>query len=342
MRVLFLNDYPMCKARELNLRGLYPSQHLWGMYEIEKFGIEPIYFPDKTWIGSPAKLKFSVQQLQAWLISGKYDVIYSACQFNTWLLARLRVIGALNIPLVTIVHHPLLSPLQKNGYVRGHDALLFLSDRVRKQTIEEFGSMIKLSATLPWGPDTSFFKGNHVADTSIDVFSAGKTNRDFNTLIQAAKSQDWRVRIYCADRNIANSESIPENVSIYSNESGIVLDYKQLYEISSKAKVIAIPLLEVDALAGLTSVLDAIALGKPIVMTRNKWLDLDPEHEGFGFSVEPNDVDGWIRACNMIIKDDILRDRMSKAAIKVSQRLNMEEFSRKLSEVMYQVVDSSR
>jgi len=91
-------------------------------------------------------------------------------------------------------------------------------------------------------------------------------------------------------------------------------------------------------LAGLTSVVDALALGKPLVMTRNKWLDLDPEAEGFGLTVAPNDVEGWRQAVTMILGDSSLRERMSQAARDVAQRLNMTLFAKGLAGMLHQVV----
>lgn len=339
MRVLFLNDYPMVQARALNEQGLYPSQHLWGMKEITRWGIEPVYFPDSTWAGPPSRWKFSVQQLQAWLQSHPCDLVYSACQFNTWILARMRWLGLLRKPLVTMVHHPLQSVLQNGSYVAGHDALVFLNESVRELTVQRFGAQLKVSRTLPWGPDMDFFPAPLAsAPTRVDVLAAGKTNRDFKTLIEAASGQSWSAEIYCANRNLTGVQQRPPNVTVHSNDSGIVLNYRQLYEASAQAKVIAVPLVEVDALAGLTSVLDALALGKPLVMTRNRWLDLDPEAEGFGLTVAPGDVQGWRQAIQRIVTDENLRVSMSAAALATARKLNMASYAEQLAAVFHEVL----
>lgn len=52
-RLLFLNNYPMGEALRLCRAGEYPAQHLWGMREIERYGFEVDYFPDRTWLGPP-------------------------------------------------------------------------------------------------------------------------------------------------------------------------------------------------------------------------------------------------------------------------------------------------
>jgi len=329
LRVLFLNDYPMNQARRLNEQGLYPSQHLWGAKELPQFGIEPVYFPDETWLGHPAKYRFAVQQIQAWVMASKCDAIYSACQPNTWLLARMRSLGLLRKPLVTMVHHPLQSRLQNDAYVAGHDALVFLNESVRQQTLARYGDKVKLSRTLPWGPDLSFYQPTPGVTPTTDVLAAGKTNRDFVTLIEAARGQPWTLTIYCADHNIPAGLDVPPNVTVHSNAAGNVLNYRQLYEVSERARVIAVPLLEVDTLAGLTSVVDALALAKPLVMTKNKWLDLDPEREGFGHAVPVADVRAWRHAIGACL--DQRATGMSVRAQAFTQKTNMQQFARELA-----------
>lgn len=336
LRVLVLNNYPMVKARQLNEQGLYPSQHLWGIKELPEYGIEPVVFPDETWLGEPAKYRYGVQQLQAWLTANRCDAIYSACQPNTWLLARLRRLGLLRQPLISLVHHPMRSRLENETYVAGHDALAFLNESVRQQTIQRYGSKVPRTHTLPWGPDLGFFTPPNDTSHTVDVIAAGKTNRDFVTLIEAARDQTWTLDIYCATSNIPAGLSIPPNVTIRSNDSGNVLNYRELYERSQQARVIAVPLVEVDALAGLTSVLDALALRKPLVMTRNRWLDLDPEKEGFGYTVPVGDIHAWRQAIGTTLASPL--DRYAGAADKVVRRHNMQRYSKELAGVIREVV----
>lgn len=340
-RVLFLNDYPMGEARRLWEAGSYPAQHLWGMADIGRFGYEPVYFPDRTWAGPPQKLKFSVQQLQAWTLSGHVDLVYSACQFNVWLLARLRRLGLLRRPLATVVHHPLRSPLQNAAYVAGHDLLLFLNRSVEQSVRERFPRELRRAATLGWGPDLDFARHAAPSGPPVGVLAAGKMKRDMRTLIDAARGASWTAALYCARSNLEGAGEIPGNVSVQANESGHILSYRDLYDRAAAARVIAVPLEAVDGLAGLTSVLDALALGKPLVMTRNRWLDLDPEAEGFGFTVEPGDTAGWRRALDKLLTNDDLAQAMGERARALAQRLNATSFARDLAQAFDAVIDGT-
>ena len=55
----------------------------------------------------------------------------------------------------------------------------------------------------------------------------------------------------------------------------------------------AIPLFADNRLYGLNSLADALALGKPVIMTRIPEMGLDIEAEGIGRWVAPGDVAGW-------------------------------------------------
>lgn len=333
----------MQEARRLHAAGSYPSQHLWGTVELADLGWRVLDFPDRTWLGSPQRLRFAAQQLQAAVMARRHgaDVVYSACQFNTWLLARMRCAGLLQVPLVTMVHHPLRGPLQSAAYVRGHDALLFLNRSVEEQTRRRFALHPSLMRTLAWGPDLAFGRDTKPQGEPVDVIAAGKSHRDFATLIRAAAGTNWRAAIYCAHRNLEGCGTVPPNVEVHANESGIVLSYAELYARSKTARIIAVPLTQVDALAGLTSILDALALGLPLVMTRNRWLDFDPEREGVGLSIEPGDVSGWRTAIASILSDPARERAMGQRARELAGRFDMRAFAQQLSSVLHQTVSGA-
>jgi glycosyltransferase involved in cell wall biosynthesis len=79
------------------------------------------------------------------------------------------------------------------------------------------------------------------------------------------------------------------------------------------ASVVAIPM-ATDRLLGLTELADALALGKPVVVTRSEFLDVDVEAIGCGRFVEPGDVEGWAAALSELMGDTDLRRRMGAAA----------------------------
>ncbi|HYP89806.1 MAG TPA: glycosyltransferase [Polyangiaceae bacterium] len=330
-RVLFINDYPMVKCAGLCDDGEYPTQHLWGMRDIGEHGFDVEYFPDRTWLGQPKLLRYGVQQLQVALRASGADLVYSASQHCAWLLARMRTLGLLGKPLVSMVHHPLRGALQNGAFVSGHDKLLFLSSRVEQDVKERFKPRHEATATLRWGPDVRFSSAIEPEGQAVDVLAAGKTNRDFPTFVEACRGEPWSSVIYCARGNVAKVLDPPANVAIHTNDTGHVLSYRELYQRSKRVRIIAVPLSEVDALAGLTSVLDALALGKPLIMTRNRWLDFDPQAAGVGYTLDVGDVEGWRQALRRILNDPELERTMGERARAIAERMNIRTFTAELS-----------
>jgi glycosyltransferase involved in cell wall biosynthesis len=61
---------------------------------------------------------------------------------------------------------------------------------------------------------------------------------------------------------------------------------------------------------GLTVVFESMAMGKPIITTKNEFYSLDVEESGVGLNVDFNDKDGWINAINYMIENPELAASM--------------------------------
>ena len=58
--------------------------------------------------------------------------------------------------------------------------------------------------------------------------------------------------------------------------------YQKMANLIQNVRVIAIPLEEQSTLAGLTSLMDCLGFGKPVIITKNPCIDLDIENLGIG------------------------------------------------------------
>ena len=90
-----------------------------------------------------------------------------------------------------------------------------------------------------------------------------------------------------------------------------------------------------DSLCGLTSVTDAIALGMPLIITKNKYINIDPELNDFGIWVNAYDQDGWQVAAKKILSDNDLFNRMSINARSIAENtFNINLFSASLNRII--------
>jgi glycosyltransferase involved in cell wall biosynthesis len=345
MRVLLLNNYEMDEVLQAWKQGLTPAHHLWGASHFARYGIDVRILPfqrfgilNKYWRLQRALKRNSAemialdQQLRA-LCHHEIDVIYAACQNHTFLLGRLKRLGVLHKPLVAVVHHPISVGDPLATALTAHDLLLCLSRGLRDQILANFPIAPERVVVVDWGPDIVSY-GKYLPYESKPkefplVVAAGKTERDYDTFLHAVHGLPCRVEIYCSADSMPSVPHDPGQVRIKSGPRGTdAIRHRELCGIARGAYALAIPLRPVNRLAGLTGLLDGIALGRPVVMTRNRYIDIDIEKEGIGYWVEPGDVGGWRRALVQLLADTQLSSAMGHRARDLGERkLNLERFS---------------
>jgi len=102
--------------------------------------------------------------------------------------------------------------------------------------------------------------------------------------------------------------------------------------IYKDAYAIAIPLNETDALAGLTSLMDAMAMGRPVIMTRNPYVDIDIDALGIGIWVDTGDISGWKSAISKLLADPMMALEMGERARRLCEKgFNIRQFSKNLA-----------
>lgn len=314
-RVLVLNNYSLERVWQEVRRGDTPDHHLYGVNHLADMGHDI-----RIVSGSASR---AIALLTRWLAATRFpvpfgaldrqwtvmrelheaDVIYAPCGDEVTSLAYLRAVGLLKTPLVSVQHHlpnkGRLAWLREpflHWHVRGMDAMPALSSQVSADINRRCPASQPKSSAIFWGPDASFYPRSD--GPGHGVLSAGRTARDFMTLGLGASRTVALTRMVCLKADLKPEfESFGKNVHIQSPEHGQVFTYPQMMQAHLDARVLAIPLFESKgSLAGLTSLVDAMALGKPVIMTRNPYIDLDIEACGIGKWVDPGDVDGWAQA----------------------------------------------
>lgn len=124
---------------------------------------------------------------------------------------------------------------------------------------------------VPYQVDTAFWTRSRPlpvpsADELPLVLAVGSEHRDYETLVRAARGLPARVFIAAGShwaRRIAGSGSLPENVD-YSGEPLSFADLRSLYEAAS---VVVVPLVDVPNQSGVTTILEALSMGTPVIVT---------------------------------------------------------------------------
>ena len=113
------------------------------------------------------------------------------------------------------------------------------------------------------------------------------------------------------------------------------------YEIArevAKADCVVICCHRTRYTAGLTTVVEALALGLPIICSRNPQIPVDFDRLGCGISVEYGDVEGWQRAVEYIASHPEEARKMGCRGRELAERMfNDERCAKEVAEVIKEI-----
>ena len=156
------------------------------------------------------------------------------------------------------------------------------------------------------------------------VCSVGSEQRDYRTLVEAVRGADVRAEIAVggivfrtgdvdadlspALRPLAAAD-LPSNVEVRQQ-----LDHRDLRDMYARARIVVVPTEDVDFDAGVTVIAEAMAMGKPVIVTRSRGQrDLIREGET-GLHVPPGDSRAMREAIERLLADPATVERMGRAA----------------------------
>lgn len=193
---------------------------------------------------------------------------------------------------------------------------------------------------IHWGPDLAFY--DHLlkelpAEPREGFISTGKENRDLKTMLQAFAQTDENLEVFIAEecgnlnyKQIADSLTLTDNIHIHYTEG--VIPYELAKKVAQK-KVIVICCLDFPYTVGLTTLVEAYALGIPVICSKNPNFEIDIEKEGIGIAVEYGDVEGWVKAIRYLHTHPEDAERMGRNARKLGEeRFNLALFSKEIAE----------
>jgi glycosyltransferase involved in cell wall biosynthesis len=123
-------------------------------------------------------------------------------------------------------------------------------------------------ALVPYQVDVDFWSPRQSpAEEERLVVSAGLEHRDYATLVAAAAGVDATFVIGAAShwsRHAFAATALPAKIRVES------FDYVALRELYARAALVVVPLNDVDNQAGVTTILEAMAMGKAVVVSQSR------------------------------------------------------------------------
>jgi len=141
------------------------------------------------------------------------------------------------------------------------------------------------------------------------ILSAGRTLRDYPTLIKATEKLNVPVHIVCGHTDVFPAP-LPQNVTIYRE-----LSWEAYVDQIARCTVVVLPLLPTSRATGQVVMLDAMAMGKPVVVSQLPGtVDYLRDGEN-GFLVEPGDVNGLKDVIEKLLASTTMRKTIGQTAL---------------------------
>lgn len=354
--VVLLNSYSMRRAFDLWQAGRSQAHHVWGFAALARAADLEIRFDDAEAPGSALDsllrrlpLPRTVQLQLGYLFRYRsVDAVYAATYSVARLLGMARAVGLFRPKVIALAHFPLRPGLVDRLALRGIDRLLFLSHATEQAVLHRFPAARSRAEYLGWAADLQFYAAARqqrsqrpaMLPGQLRIVAAGKDNRDYETFMRglAGVPGPLQVDLFCT-RDCAPA-STDSRVKVHGTDmASKPLPIQELLLHYAGADVMVIPMLPVDRVAGLTSLIDAFALGMPVLCTRNAGLDFDIEAIGCGFWVEAADPAAWAFAIGRLPRERVALDAMGQRGRQYAERhLDMDDYSKRVGNVVRSVL----
>lgn len=203
--------------------------------------------------------------------AGAYDVVFSDSERIGMPLAALLRLYRARPRHVMLGHH--LSPPKKRPFLRlarpAVDALIVHAEPQKRFAVEALGFAAERVHVLPYQVDGAFWQPAGEPGAAPLISSAGLELRDYETLVQAVRGLDVEVRIGAASYwsskgNRLAGRTLPANVDLRPYA------YRELRDLYARSRFVVVPLFETDFQAGVTLILEAMAMARAVIVSRTQ------------------------------------------------------------------------
>ena len=350
-KLSIIHPYLENRREEIDL-GLYPKHHLWGLAGLEREERWSTNLVECNEIYIHSLLEKVINRLlfrqspgvkaeiAGWRAAKSANLIYSVCGP----LSLCRFYN--NTKTVSWVFRKpskssenLFDPYSSKN-LSSHSAFLCLTP-----TAEKCFSMHSYAKFSPWCVDLEMFDGKAPQNKPDSNFflATGKTGRDYKTLIKAAESLSVELRI------IGPKEECPKQLApnikwIETSEDppDQAINYPTLREWYAQCIAVCIPLSgDADDTCGYTNMLEAMAMGKPVLMTSSGCLHLNPKINNFGISIEKGNVSQWKHSMMRILNNPGQAQALGSHGRKITVKdLSVPDFEKRIVRFMQRIIDN--
>lgn len=370
MKVYFYHTQNIQYCLRRMAEGEFPSHFLYGACHLVDNGIDVVYHRSPK--HELSRLKTALYTAWRVLTCREHcDALYATHYKGLELVVLLRALGLFRKPIIVWHHQPIvksksrLRELLGRFFYKGFDRLIFFSQKLVDDSLKAPKADPRKLVVGHWGADLAFYdkikaelkaeqpspshpntpSPSHPLTPSPSFIATGKEQRDQPTLIEAFNRTGRHLILYIGinpNPNVPN----PNLEAVERCEPADNIDVVKIcgllpYEIArevAKADCVVICCHRTRYTAGLTTVVEALALGLPIICSRNPQIPVDFDRLGCGISVEYGDVEGWQRAVEYIATHpDEVRLMGERGRALAEQMFNDERCAKEVAEVIKEI-----
>jgi glycosyltransferase involved in cell wall biosynthesis len=152
----------------------------------------------------------------------------------------------------------------------------------------------------------------------------------------------YRLKIWTCDSHAGEDYSYLANIVKNKRNINVQLGensgsrFREMLFLMSEARIIVCPLQKdkITYCVGLSSIADSIALGIPVIITRNPYHSIDVDREKIGIIVDSEDE--WIAAVNKLQNPDLLNQYSRNARNLAERKYNINICAKQIMSVLSQ------
>lgn len=182
-----------------------------------------------------------------------------------------------------------------------------------KKWLNENGATVPVSF-IPFGVDTEYFRPSlENISYQVDVLSIGAdTQRDYPLLLSyARKHSNTKVMVVTNKETARTLEPVPGNMTVVCD-----VPFSEIRGLFARARMVALPLKENTYSGATTTLLQAMAMAKPIVISR-----VGAIRDGYGLKdgenclfIKPGDITGFGMAIDRLLSAGFFADKLGQNA----------------------------
>ncbi len=347
MNILAVNNYSIEGCIKRIQAGQMPAQHDWGVGYLRAHGhhVDCIEYTGNEAGGGRIKALIHNFRFACKLrrMEKSRNCIISFTGKLLDFLALLKKIGLFpeRVKIMAVVHH--YSPLT---CLAGYDAVLFLSPVIMDVYGRRYPGMKSKMHLVHWGPDLAWYDSikdiksrmtefNDAAD--IRIYSNGKSRRDNQMVLDAARESGIPF-YYVSSEGVCSSL---KDFKFHAIDNNVIQDHELMAQMDGIAVIPVEKLAKSRAgsipICGLTSILDALAMGHPMIVSDNTYTGID--YSRFGYVYKAGDRDDFKKKLNLMMEDRKRMKMFGDNCRRYAQEYDYKRYCKELEEIIREVLE---